>query len=173
MKINIPRLILGAVLLSSIFLPGCKNREAGNGQIALNERRARQHIIPIAQARRLQENFIQGREELQRLLVKDSPFVKTFRIPNAESFNRDAIALLLNQKGCDGIRIYYGKDAGGEFRLVLLPVDSTGADIHTSFLSSKPNAINIPGISGAKAAPYADGNAIETGQICPPCTIVQ
>lgn len=171
MKFNTPRLVLGAFLVAAMFLPGCRNDRPGNGQIPYNEKRAREHVIPIEQARRLQDNFIQGRTELQRLLANDSSFLKTFRIPNAESFNRDAIALLLNQKGCDGVRIYYGKDTSGEFRLVLLPIDSSGRDIYTNLVTRRSNAIVIPGISSAKAAPYSDADAVETGQICPPCKI--
>ena len=145
-----------------IMLSGCYR-----DKIKLDEKRALQHIITIEQAKSFQKNFIASHERLAKV-ISDSAFSKNhFNIPNAELFNRDLFALLLNQEGADGIRIYYGEDEKGQLRLVLLPVDAKGNDIVTKLVSSA--SIKIPGISDAFA--QGGGQAGENGQSCPPCTI--
>ncbi|HVM88901.1 MAG TPA: hypothetical protein VMT76_12000 [Puia sp.] len=146
----------------SVFLTSCYR-----DKIRFNKERALQQIIPIEQARSLQKNFIASHETLSRV-VADSSFLKNhFNLPNAETFNRDMISVLLNQDSADGIRIYYGEDEKGQIRLVLLPVDAKGHDIVNTLVTA---AIKVPGISNA----FADGSggqAGETGQGCPPCQI--
>jgi hypothetical protein len=86
-------------------------------------------------------------------------------MPNAEQFNRDAIAALLNAPGAKGIRIYLGRDGKGLIRMVLVPTDAKNNDIITTLLTS--DQVMIPGISGAYALPPQTGDAIESGQRCP------
>lgn len=163
-------LLLSAIL--TITLISCKGQK-NDRTIIYDEKRASEEVIPIDQAIQLQNNFIQGRAELTRL-VRDSSFLtKRFNLSNAESFNRDAIALLLNQKDADGIRIYLGDDGNGKIRLVLLPVDAKGNDIITTLIgnTSRSTGFKIPGVSSAQAAPPASAQAVETGQICPTCSI--
>ena len=135
----------------------------------MDEARARRSIIGIDTAIQYQQRFVQTRSAL-----KDTGFLnKNFNIPNAESFSRDAIILLLNQQGADGIRIYYGKDNLGKIRLVLLPIDSAGKDIKTKLVSTKTTS-RVQGDSSAPAKQSGDdGEAIEKGQTCPPCEIQQ
>jgi hypothetical protein len=159
-------LLLSAI---SFFTVSC-NRP---GKIRYNEERAAKHVISIKQAKRLQDSFIVRRQELSRL-VQDTTFLsQKFFLSNSETFNRDAIALLLNQPGADSIRIYFGNDDNGKVRLILLPVDKNGKDIINKLISRK-TALKIPGLSSAQAQDnnsVEDGEAIETGQICPPCSI--
>jgi len=70
---------------------------------------------------------------------------------------------LLNQKGADGIRIYFGRDEKGQVRLVLLPVDKNGKDIRVKLLDDK----NITQKAGAAPPDDIDGEAVEAGQRCP------
>jgi hypothetical protein len=155
---------LASLLVACFMLSGCYRE-----QIRVDEKRAREELIPIEQAKSYQEKFMASRRELEKL-VSDTSFLKrSFSLSNAESFNRDMISLLLNQKGADGIRIYLGQDEKGQIKLVLLPVDKEGHDIITILLPNTA-AIHVPGIAPA----YADvtgGQAGETGQQCPPCTI--
>lgn len=164
MKTKNISLILGGLLAACFILSGCYRKE-----IRFDEKRAREELIPIEQARTYQEKFIASHRELEKL-VSDTSFLKrNFSLSNAESFNRDMIALLLNQEGADGIRIYFGEDSSGQIKLVLLPVDKQGHDIITTLLPNTA-ALHVPGIAPA----YADGSgsqAGETGQQCPPCTI--
>jgi hypothetical protein len=159
-----PFLLFILFLLITIYT-GCTNGNT-DGKIPFNESRAAESVIPIEQARQYQRNFITGRDTLSRSATPN------FNLPNAESFTRDAIILLLNQENADGIRIYYGKDNAGMVRLVLLPVDKNGKDIQTTLIDrGQTNAISIPGVSGAYAAPPAEAQAVENGQTCPPCLI--
>lgn len=87
----------------------------------------------------------------------------------AEAFNRDAIAVLLNQKDSSGneaagIRIYYGVNEGGQVRMILVPYDKNGNDIIHQLITQK--AAKIPGIPEAKAF-WDSGQTIENGQRCP------
>ena len=160
---NIPFVFTG-LLAACFILSGCYRKE-----IRFDEKRAREELMPIEQAREYQQKFIASHQELAKL-VSDSSFLKkSFNLPNAESFNRDMIALLLNQEGADGIRIYFGEDSNGQIKLVLLPVDKEGHDIVTTLLANTA-AIHVPGIAPA----YADGGggqAGENGQGCQPCII--
>lgn len=137
--------------------------------IPLDEARARRSVIGIDTAIQYQQRFVQTRGAL-----RDTAFLsRNFNIPNAESFSRDAIILLLNQQGADGIRVYYGKDNTGKVRLVLLPIDSAGRNIKNKLISTQ-TALQVPGVSSAQAQQFAeDGEAIEKGQTCPPCEIAQ
>lgn len=155
--------IFAPVLLLLCF-SRCTPRNPDNFQIPLNKARASRHVISQQEADNLITGFQRGKKELQARLPGNY-LDSAFNLPNAEMFNRDAIAALLNAKGADGIRIYLGKDEKGQVRLVLLPVDGKGNDIHTT-LVSRETALNVPGIESAKA----QGNlqAMESGQRCPP-----
>jgi len=156
--------ILAGLIAVCFILTGCYRKK-----ILVDETRARQQLIPIDQAKQYQKSFVSSHDALAKLASDTSFLKKHLILPNAESFNRDMIALLLNQEGADGIRIYYGEDSSGQIRLVLLPVDKNGNDIITN-LSGNTSAISIPGISGAYAQ-QGGGQAGENGQSCPPCGI--
>ena len=160
MKTKNTVIILTCLVVISFILTGCYRNK-----ILFDEARAKQQLIPIEQAKSYQQNFISSREGIAKFLNDSSYLKKHFNHPNAELFNRDMIALLLNQEGADGIRVYYGEDEKGQIKLVLLPVDKNGNDI----MFSGTSALSIPGISGA----YAQGGyqAGENGQGCVPCTI--
>ena len=161
-----------ALLATSSILVACNNNDGGTVGIPYDQRRAAQSVISIDTAKQYQANFISGRQTLARMVNDTGYLQKSFNLPNAESFTRDAIILLLNQAGADGIRVYYGKDNAGVVRLVLLPVDKSGRDIQNVLIQrGQTNAISIPGISSAQAAPPSEAQAIENGQTCPPCII--
>lgn len=167
-----PRFLSFAAFLFIAFILKACNDNRDNGQIPYDEKRAQESVISIEQARRYQQSFLTTRDSLRRLLTDTTFLSKNFNLPNAESFTRDAIILLLNQQGADGIRIYYGKDNAGVVRLVLLPIDKNGKDIQTTLIErGQTTAISIPGIPGAQAAPPPQAQAVENGQTCPPCII--
>ena len=150
-------LLFLALLVFVIALVGC-----GDGGIPVDEQRARQHIIKVVDAKTYTASLEQGIAMLTRRLG-DNTLRDSFSIPKAETFNRDAIALLLNQEGADGIRIYFGRNAKNEVCLVLVPVDKNGQNIIRNLVGSR--TAFIPGVSKA----YADGEgeAVENGQRCP------
>lgn len=157
-------LVIACLLVLAVV--SCNNKEGG--KITIDEKRAAEQVIPVEQGIAYQNRFTAARTELAGLL-KDSTFLaRKFNLANAESFNRDAIGLLLNQHGADGIKIYFGSDEKGQVKLVLVPVDKNGKDIITGLLGNN-TALTIPGISSAYA--QTGGKVVENGQVCPPCEI--
>jgi len=147
--------------LALFILPGCND----GGDISYNKDRAKKHIISLRQADSYREGFAKAKDSL-RNLTANSTFLDTqFDLPVAEMFNRDAIALLLDQKDADGIRIYLGRDAEGKVRLVLLPVDKNGKDIRRVLLDDR----SVTQQAGTQVDGFSDGGGqgIEVGQRCP------
>jgi hypothetical protein len=119
--------MLGIALLFSQCKQAAVNET--DQQIPYDKEKAKIHIISIKDAAELASTFREGRTQLNRQL-KDTAFLnKSFNLPIAEAFNRDAVAALLNQKGARGVRIYLGEDKKGLIRLVLIAVDEKGNDI--------------------------------------------
>jgi hypothetical protein len=157
------------VLLATLLVVSC-----GRGKkIPVDEARAREQVIPVKLGIAYQDSFVSARNQLARLLNDSSFLNRKFNLPNAETFNRDAIALLLNAEGpgglAAGIRVYLGTDEKGLLRIVLVPVDKDGKDIIGPLLANR-TALNIPGVSSAYAQ-GDDGQVVENGQVCPPCQI--
>lgn len=148
-----------AVALSGLFWVIISSCNGGNKGTPIDNDRARKHIIPIKQADSYIEKFSVNKKLLQEQL-RDSSFLNTrFDLPISETFNSDAIALLLQQNGCKAVRIYFGIDADGKVRLVLLPVDNNGKDIRRKLINGLTSA--------AAQAGGDDGEAVEIGQRCP------
>ncbi len=161
-------LLLGAIALT---WTACQHPDKPDD---IDYEQAKHHIIPIQQAIAYQNRFLKTYDTTLRRMVGDTFLLKQFRIPNAETFNRNAIELLLHQHPhVDSIRIYYGIDSTGGMQLVLMGVDKNGKTIYGSLLQNKTAAISVPGISSAKAQSSLGGDtsAIENGQTCPPCLI--
>lgn len=154
--------LLQLTILSAglIAFSGCAGGGAG---IPVDEKLARVHIIPVKEAKAWTKSFEQGRSDLAKRIGDSTYLLDTFNLPNAETFNRHAIALLLNQEGADGVRVYLGRDPKGQIRMILLPVDKNGRNIIRKLIGN--NTVSIPGISSAYA--QEDGEAIENGQRCP------
>ncbi|MBS1917611.1 MAG: hypothetical protein JST87_15180 [Bacteroidetes bacterium] len=165
MKAQHVRLLLVVSLMISILATGCYRKK-----IQINETSAQNEVISIDQAVAYQKSFISGRAELHRL-VSDSSFLPThFDMGNAETFSKDAIALLLNVDGADSVRIYRGVNEKGQVNFILLPVDKNGKDIITTLIGNK--LVLIPGIPKVQAQ-SGGGQAVEQGQNCPPCQIMK
>ncbi len=157
---------LKIALLLLIVIGFAQCRTKNGGPIPISSRDSvRAHIIPIETAEAFTKSFRNGMTELKRE-IKDSSFLENrFNLPNAEEFNRDAIAALLNARGAKGIRIYLGRDDKGLIRMVLVPTDAKNNDIITTLLTS--NQKSIPGIASANALPPQQAQAVESGQRCP------
>jgi hypothetical protein len=155
------------VVASLLFgcLVGCKE-PTFSGTIPVNEDSVRDHILPIEAAVGYTKNFRIVKDSFSRQLPN---FESSLNLGLAEAFNRDAIAVLLNQKDAQGnpaagVRIYYGLDRKGQVRMVLVPYDSRGNDIINQLIGNK--SANIPGIPSANAFAAA-GQTVEEGQRCP------
>jgi hypothetical protein len=157
-------LLLAALV---ILINSCDQpKTIATGDIPYNEDSVKSHIISIDVARTYTSTFRNMTDTFDRQL----PQLKSgYDLGRAEAFNRDVMALLLNQKDslgnpAAGIRIYYGLDKGGQVRTVLVPYDKNGNDIIKQLITDK--AVSIPGVSSAKAY-WDNGQVIENGQRCP------
>jgi len=175
------RFAYAAALLASVLFAACQQPPDNKGgkDIPFDTTRAWVHAINIDTAAQLTRNFRAARERLRKLVGSTRNNLDSIlQLPSAEAFNRDAIAVLLNQEDAQGIRIYYGRGSKGEVKLVLVPIDSKGNDIIVTLLDStgrhSDQAVGyIPGISAARAGTrrIAPEQAMENGQRCdpPPC----
>lgn len=160
---SLRNLTLMSIMLGvTVLFSQCRNEiTTDQQQIPYNREKAQVHVIPEDIARQLTANFKKGQAELARQL-KDSAYLqKSFSMPLAESFNRDAIALLLNQKGAKGVRIYLGQDAKGIVRMVLVAVDERNNDI----VGKNGKVMKFTSLDDS-----ADGSSsviLEAGQRCP------
>jgi len=149
-----------------IAIMGC-NQQPVAGNIPYNEDSVRGHILPIAEAVQFTRQFRTTRDSVYKQLPG---LENAMNFGQGEAFNKDALAVLLNQKDASGaqaagVRIYYGIDKSGLVRMVLVPYDSKGNDIINQLIGNK--AVSIPGISSANAY-WDNGQTIENGQRCPP-----
>jgi hypothetical protein len=106
------------VIIAAIvaFYIGCKTSEK---PMQTSFPGAEKHEISLAEAKTFIENHQKS------LLAQNSkePQIK------AETFERSAIEKILAQPGCNGLRIYYGKDENGKPNLVLVGADTSGKDM--------------------------------------------
>jgi hypothetical protein len=155
-------LVAVAGFVLSLTVLSCKDQPPA-GDIPYDKERALKHIISTQTADNYRYWFGQTKDSIRRYML-DSNFVdKNFNMPVAEMFNRDAIAVLLNQKGADGIRIYLGRDSLGQVRLVLFPVDKNGKDIRTMLIDDRTLTQKAAG----QANYGGPGQGVEVGQRCP------
>ena len=151
------------LIAGSASLAGCKG---SGGYPPINLDSARPHVIPIQRAIAYTADYQATLESFGRKCpgLKDS-----LQFGKAESFNRDALNLLLIQKDsagrlAAGVRIYYGLDKKGLVKLVLVPYDVNGNDIIKELIvGEKPQ----PGPSAAAVTDPVTGQTVEEGQRCP------
>jgi len=155
------------VFISITIVISCNQPSGGGvGNIPVNEDSVRPHILSIKEGIAYTGKFRNTRDTFYRQVP---PLEKMLNMGQAESFNRDAVAVLLNQKDSSGkqaagIRIYYGVDISGQVRMVLVPYDAQGNDIINQLIDNK--AVKIPGIPSASAY-SGSGQVVENGQRCP------
>ncbi len=148
--------LMGAVLCIALLFDQCGLGNKSDQEISYNPDSAKVHVISFQKASKLVTNFKLGQLELSRQ-IKDTAYLnKSFSLPLAEKFNRDAIVQLLNEQGAKGVRIYLGKDSVGMVRMVLVAVDEKGNDITGDY-----GKVMRP--AGNSAQPVA----MEAGQRCP------
>ena len=96
---KLSRLLVACSLVIALVVVSCNQQNAGDGKIPFDQARAQQSVISIDTAKQYQANFIRTRDSLRKLPVDTSFPGENFNLPNAESFSRDALILLLNQTG--------------------------------------------------------------------------
>jgi hypothetical protein len=163
-----------AALMVPLLFSQCQDHRPGfTGDIPLDPDSAKKHIIPIDTAIKYSRSFEESRRVLDEIVRKTTgdPLAKIIDLPYDESFNRDIFALLLNQEGATGIRIYIGRETStNKGKIMMVPIDSAGNNIVKKLLY-KDKPLNIPGISSAQAF-RKEGEAAERGNHCsPPCPL--
>jgi hypothetical protein len=142
-----------------LTLPGCDRNRDDNYQIPYDKEKAQVHIRPLSYAARLTADYRRGKIELSRQLKDPAYLDQRFNLPDAEMFNRDAIAALLNQKGVKGMRIYLGKD-GDTIKFVIAGVDAKGNDITGKLTTTRMKTLS-------KSSENSSAVLLEAGQRCP------
>jgi len=127
---------------------------------------AGKHVLPDSIAARYQRRFINAYATL-KMLAPDTFLAHHFRIPNAETFSREAICALIKYPNVDSVRIFYGEDTTGGFRLMLKGVDRKGNLVVIKF----PKAGVSDTTKLSTNLPPEEGDALENGQTCPPCML--
>lgn len=157
MQRKVAGLVAVAALVSLGFRDSPGPEKAGG--IPFDLAAAKTHFIPMDVAAGYTRHFRETREALHG----QHPEMKArLALEQSESFNRDAIAALLNARDASGnpaagVRIYQGLDAAGQTRLVLVPYDARGNDILTKL--SSPGDAAVTGLSA---------ETVEDGIRCPP-----
>jgi hypothetical protein len=164
----IKTLLLLFVIVSVSHLFAC--RPGGGGALgdgdSINPDTIKRHILPIAIADQYTASFRASIDSFNRSCPH---FKDSMQFGHAESFPKDVFLELLRQKSDSGapavgIRIYYGRDAEGKIRQILVPYDSNGNDIvnHIMDVANKPE-------SGVRieALKVNDGQVLENGVRCP------
>ncbi|WP_163999509.1 hypothetical protein [Pyxidicoccus caerfyrddinensis] len=155
------RKVVGLVAVAALVSLGFRDSPGPEkaGGISFDLDAAKKHFIPMDVAAGYTRHFRETRDALHG----QHPGMKArLALEQSESFNRDAIAALLNAKDASGnpaagVRIYQGLDAAGQTRLVLVPYDARGNDILTKL--SSPGGAAVTGVSA---------EAVEDGIRCPP-----
>jgi hypothetical protein len=167
------RLFPGAlvIVVACLFLSGvsgCGPHHGDGdegGKPSINEDTLRNHVISITEARELTQGF---RSVLDTTTYHLNPkFIDSVRFLRSEMFPADVFNDLLMQSDpkqgkAKGIRIYLGKDASGQLRMVLVPVDSLGNDIINHLVNLKPGAVHTRALTSDDG-----GQGFEEGQQCP------
>jgi len=179
MKNNLIAYVFAALTVPLLFSQ-CDTHPDPKGEIRLQPDSARKHIIPIDTAISMNKSYLAARRRLAEAVRKGGDSLENiFDIPYDESFNRDIFALLLNQKGAAGIRIYLGKEEGtNKGKLIMVPIDKNGRNIIGKFLykgepvlDDQGKVVRVPGVSSARAAVIAADGAEKGGHCSPPCPL--
>ncbi len=157
--------VAGLVAVSAIVFLGFRDSTGPgkSGDIPYDLEAAKAHFIPMEVAAGYTRHFRETRDALHG----QHPGMKArLALEHSESFNRDAIAALLNARDSSGnpaagVRIYQGLDSAGQTRLVLVPYDVRGKDILTTLSSPDTAAVASDGTRSI-------AEAVEDGVRCPP-----
>ena len=155
------------IAVSAGHLVSCNQGGGGReGEPQINSDTVKNHVISIGVADQLTANF---RAELDSMERRVPHFHDSMDFGHAESFPADVFRALLEKRGDSGavavgIRIYYGRDASGKIRQVLVPYDANGNDIvgHYVDLNNQPKqGVHV------EALEVSNGQALQNGARCP------
>ena len=102
------------------------------------------HSISLSDAAAMTSLY---RDERENILGED--YKNSNILPICESFSKAAFQNIINQTGCNGVRIYYGMTTDLKIHSIIVGVNANGEDM----LPSDPNV--------------TDGEIAENGNRCP------
>lgn len=85
----------------------------------------RSHAISVADAQTLITHFASCKTD-----IITGDYSESEPLPNAESFNKEALLRVLEQEGCIGIRFYLGFTTSDKVVLVGTGIDEDGNDLN-------------------------------------------
>ena len=141
------------ILLSGLLLVSCNNTEEPTPACPVNKDNAKKNVISASQGTKWIDSYRS---------VSDTLKLNQMELVNYETFNRDAIQLLLNVKGAEGIRISMGRNDANEVVTILAPVDKDGKVILTELIGTTEGAPNARDFADSSKAQF-----IEEGVRCP------
>jgi hypothetical protein len=161
-----PLWLAPAILLAgiSVSLSSCNNGGEQTVGSSINNDTIKHHVISIGEAVELTTSFRAAIEDMDK---KVPHFKDSMDFGHAEMFPTDVFRELIKQRDslgtAVGIRIYYGRDANGKIRQILVPVDSAGNDIinHMVDFDDKQRQEHV------EALKVSNGQALQNGQRCP------
>ncbi len=106
------------------------------------------HFISLGTAETMTGLYRAERENILNSNYQDQDI-----LPLSETFNRNALDVLLSKTDCAAIRIYYGMDEALKVHAILVPVTEDNVDI-------LPSNIANPELE-------EEGDIVEIGQRCP------
>ena len=167
-----PRFLFTALVLLSIAgLSGCNPNDGGDRKPpSFNADTVRNHIISITEARELTKNFRRGIDSFNHYCTS---FRDSLKFDHAEELPADVFLALLaehndKQGVAKGIRMYYGRGANGEIKLLLVPTDSLHNDMIGTIVELKPkDSTNAPKERVAAPASAPPGQVVDQTQRCP------
>lgn len=80
------------------------------------------HFISIETAKEYTARYKENKDKLTTPEFKDA-------MPYSETFDAEVIRDILNQKGCEGFRTYYGMNEKDEVCVIFVGVDKNNEDI--------------------------------------------
>lgn len=137
--------------ITALAFVACNN-QAPAPACPVNTDSAKQNVIPASQGYKWIESYRS---------VADTLKLPQLGLVNYENFNRDAIQILLNVKGAEGIRISMGRNDKNEVVTILAPIDKNGKVIVTKLLPTETGSAN------KNLGDSVLGEFIEEGRRCP------
>jgi len=155
------------LFLAGVAGCGPQQGDGDHGKPPINEDTLRNHVIPIGLAIQYTKGFQAALDSNYHLRPK---VLDSLRFSHGEEFPSDVFYDLLSQTNpkqgsAKGIRIYFGRGSDGQFKLVMVPVDSLGNDMIDHLVNLKGKA--VPGTAHVESLTVSDGQGFEVGQQCP------
>ena len=147
------------------FMQACNRK----GDIPYEESNVEKNIIPIKTAQAYTASYRNAVAALSRITGGGGYLKDSFQLPVAVHFNKDVLALLLNQKDssgnyAEGVRMYFARDARNQVTLVMVPYDQQNNDIINKL--TQKDVAWLPGITAAFAQEL-DAHAVDNALRCP------